>query len=87
MFPTARIAGESAGTPQERAADLITAFKDPKVKAIICNIGGLSANEILDLLDYKTIKNNPKIFCGYRRLHFYLSQSFSFVCFENYDTS
>lgn len=35
------------------------------VKAIICAIGGLSANELLPHLDYELIKANPKIFCGY----------------------
>ncbi len=65
-FPTSRsIKGNSSATPQERVEDIHNAFKDPEVKAIICTTGGLSSNELLDLINYKLIKENPKIFCGY----------------------
>lgn len=57
--------GKAAGTPQERADDINTFFKDGSVKAIICSTGGYNANSILPLLDYGLINNNPKIFCGY----------------------
>ncbi|MBN1275310.1 LD-carboxypeptidase [Candidatus Woesearchaeota archaeon] len=57
--------GFSTGTPQERVADLHAAFKDERVKGIVCTIGGLAANELLPLIDYDLIKANPKIFCGY----------------------
>jgi muramoyltetrapeptide carboxypeptidase len=50
---------------QLRCSELHSAFSDPDVKAIICTIGGLSANELLPHLDYDLIRNNPKIFCGY----------------------
>jgi muramoyltetrapeptide carboxypeptidase LdcA involved in peptidoglycan recycling len=55
----------SAGTPEERALDIHSAFANPKVSAIIATIGGLSLNEVLPLLDYDLIRANPKIFCGY----------------------
>ena len=42
-------------------------FKDPDIKAIICTVGGPTANELLPHLDYVLIKSNPKIFCGYFR--------------------
>jgi len=65
-FPTSRsVKGSSSATPQERVNDIHNAFKDPEVKAIICTAGGLSSNELLNLIDYKLIKENPKIFCGY----------------------
>ena len=48
-----------------RCSEIHSAFLDPEVKAIICTIGGLSANELLPHLDYDLIKANPKIFCGY----------------------
>ncbi|MDD2822760.1 MAG: LD-carboxypeptidase [Candidatus Daviesbacteria bacterium] len=54
----------SSGTPEERAEDLHNMFKDPEVKAILMSIGGNTANELLPLLDYELIKNNPKIFLG-----------------------
>jgi muramoyltetrapeptide carboxypeptidase len=55
----------SAGSAKERASDLNTMFKDKKVKAIMCATGGITSNQILNLIDYETIKNNPKIFMGY----------------------
>lgn len=54
----------SAGTPQERADDIHSMFLDKEVKAIIQSQGGETANEVLDLLDWNLIKNNPKLFCG-----------------------
>ena len=57
--------GYLAGSDQERANDINTMFKDKSVKAIFCIRGGYGASRILDKLDYKIIKNNPKIFVGY----------------------
>jgi muramoyltetrapeptide carboxypeptidase LdcA involved in peptidoglycan recycling len=54
-----------AGTPEERAADINSAFADNGVHAIMAVIGGVCSNEIVELLDYETIRTNPKIFCGY----------------------
>jgi muramoyltetrapeptide carboxypeptidase LdcA involved in peptidoglycan recycling len=50
---------------KSRVADIHQAFKDKKVKAILTVIGGFNSNELLPYLDYKLIKNNPKILCGY----------------------
>lgn len=50
---------------KQRCEELHSAFRDPEIKAIVCTIGGLSANELLPHLDYDLIKSNPKIFCGY----------------------
>lgn len=55
----------SAGSAKERASDLNAMFKDKKIKAIICATGGITSNQLLDLIDYETIRNNPKIFLGY----------------------
>jgi muramoyltetrapeptide carboxypeptidase len=55
----------SSGSPDERVKDIHDAFEDKKIKAIICNIGGITANSILDKINYNIIKKNPKIFCGY----------------------
>jgi muramoyltetrapeptide carboxypeptidase len=57
--------GYLAGTDQERAEDLIQAFADKNVKAIICSRGGYGTPRILDKIDYEIIKRNPKIFIGY----------------------
>jgi len=50
---------------KSRVSDIHQAFKDKNVKAILAVIGGFNSNELLSYLDYKLIKNNPKILCGY----------------------
>lgn len=54
----------SAGTPAQRAADLMAAFTDPGVHAIVLSMGGATAIDVLDLLDYDAIRDNPKIVAG-----------------------
>lgn len=51
--------------PEARAKDLMDAFKDKSIKAIICAIGGDDTIRLLPYIDYEIIKNNPKIFMGY----------------------
>jgi len=57
--------GWESAPAQERAKDIMDAFKDTEVKAIICLIGGTVANQTFKYLNYELIKENPKIFCGY----------------------
>lgn len=54
-----------AGSPEERAADIMAMFEDPSIDAIICARGGYGGNRVLPLLDYEIIRENPKIFVGY----------------------
>ena len=51
--------------PEERAKDLMAAFKDKSIKGIFCAIGGDDTVRLLPYIDYAVIKNNPKIFMGY----------------------
>ncbi len=62
-----------AGTPEERAADLMEMFTNPAIDAIICARGGYGANRVEPLLDYDVIKANPKIFMGYSDITTYLT--------------
>lgn len=55
----------SAGTPKERADDLNKMFANKNIAAIICTTGGITANETLPYINFKTIQNNPKPFIGY----------------------
>jgi len=48
-----------------RVADLHAAFEDKHVKGILTVIGGFNSNELLPYLDYRLIRKNPKIFCGF----------------------
>ncbi|MCL1472656.1 S66 peptidase family protein [Argonema antarcticum] len=57
--------GYLAGKDIDRAADVNAMFADSSVKAIIAGRGGWGCNRILPLLDYKLIRNNPKIIMGY----------------------
>lgn len=57
--------GYLAGPPAQRAADLNAMFADPAVDAIICLRGGYGSMQILPLLDFATIRANPKLFVGY----------------------
>lgn len=51
--------------PEERAKDLMNAFKDPDIKAILACIGGIESIRMLPYIDFDVIRNNPKIFMGY----------------------
>jgi len=53
------------GSNEERAADIMQAFKDKSVKAIFTVLGGFNSNQILAYLDYEVIRQNPKIICGF----------------------
>jgi len=56
--------GVSAGTPEERAEDINSMFADKEINAIWCAHGGNPANQVLDLIDYDLVKENPKLFMG-----------------------
>lgn len=51
--------------PRARADDLMEAFADPSVKAIISTIGGDDSIRLLPYLDLEVIRSNPKIVMGY----------------------
>lgn len=54
-----------AASGEERAEELMTAFKDDSVKAIFCARGGYGSIHTLPLIDYDVIRDHPKIFIGY----------------------
>jgi muramoyltetrapeptide carboxypeptidase LdcA involved in peptidoglycan recycling len=51
--------------PEARAEDILWAFENIDIKAIIANIGGNDSEKVLPYLNVDIIKNNPKIFIGY----------------------
>jgi len=57
--------GFFGGTDQERADDIMWAFNNPDIKAIMPIRGGYGCTRLLHLLDFKQIKQNPKILVGY----------------------
>ncbi len=63
--------------PKARAEDLMWAFENKEVKAIIANIGGNDSVKLLPFLSKQIIIDNPKILCGYSdvmTLHLYCYQ-------------
>jgi muramoyltetrapeptide carboxypeptidase LdcA involved in peptidoglycan recycling len=54
-----------AKNPKARADDLMEAFSDTSIKAIISNIGGDDSIRTLQYTDLSVIKANPKIFLGF----------------------
>ncbi|MEA3248534.1 MAG: S66 peptidase family protein [Nanoarchaeota archaeon] len=65
-FPlTAKNNGWESAPAEERAKEIMDAFLDKTIKAIICTIGGSVINKTLKFLDFNKIKKNPKILCGY----------------------
>lgn len=58
-------AGFLAGTDAQRLSDLHQMFADKSIKGIWCVRGGYGCTRLLPMLDFKLIKNNPKVLIGY----------------------
>lgn len=54
-----------SGTDEERLADLQQMLDDKEVKAILCGRGGYGLSRIIDQLDFRQFKKNPKWIIGY----------------------
>ena len=61
-YPATKKLGASA---QERSADLISAFENPDIKAVIATIGGDDQVTYIKNLPVEPFVNNPKPFFGY----------------------
>lgn len=48
-----------------RADDLNAQFADRRVRGIFCLVGGFSAFELFELIDFPKIARNPKVFMGF----------------------
>lgn len=51
--------------PEARAADLMTAFRDPSIKAVFNAVGGDDTVRLLPYIDFDVLRQNPKIFTGF----------------------
>lgn len=54
-----------AGTPQQKAEDIMRFFADPQIKAVFATRGGYGSQSVLPLLDYEIIRRNPKPIIGF----------------------
>lgn len=78
--------GFLAGEDKIRAHDINIMFADKSIKGIFAMRGGYGSARILDLLDYKTIRKNPKIFAGYSditALHVAFNQKCDLITFHS----
>lgn len=58
--------GHLAGADRARARDLTEAWCDPAVSAVICARGGFGAQRMVDIVDWRAIREaGPKVFVGY----------------------
>jgi muramoyltetrapeptide carboxypeptidase len=57
--------GHVAGNAEQRAADINAAFADPAVSGVFCAIGGDHSNQLLNYIDFDTVRENPKPLVGY----------------------
>jgi len=57
--------GYFSNNDEERAKDLNEMFINPDIDAVLCVRGGYGCTRILDLLDYDSIKSNPKALIGF----------------------
>lgn len=60
-YPTTR----ALASPAERAADLMAAFADPDIRAVMATIGGDDQITVLGHLDPDVVRADPKPFVGY----------------------
>lgn len=65
--------GYLAGSDEQRVDDLMNMFLDESVKMILCIRGGYGTMRTLPYIDFKVIKNNPKIFVGFSDITTYLN--------------
>ena len=54
-----------SGTDEERLQDLQQFIDDPNIAAILCGRGGYGTTRILDGIDWKAFKKNPKWIIGF----------------------
>lgn len=54
-----------SGTDEERLTDLQQMLDDDEVKAILCGRGGYGTGRIIEQLDFKKFKKNPKWIIGF----------------------
>jgi len=77
--------GYLSGRDELRAKDINEMFKNKTINGIWCIRGGYGTPRILDMIDYETIRMNPKVFIGYSditALHIAINQMSDLVTFH-----
>lgn len=74
-----------AGDDSSRAEELMCAFEDPSVHAIIALRGGYGCSRLIPFLSEKRLRHHPKIFMGFSdltTLHLYFKRRFGWITFH-----
>jgi len=74
-----------AGNDSDRAEELMQAFENPSVQAIIAVRGGYGCSRLIPLLTEKRLRHYPKIFMGFSdltTLHLYFKRRFGWITFH-----
>jgi muramoyltetrapeptide carboxypeptidase len=77
--------GYLAGGDEERACELMGAFEDPSVKAIVALRGGFGCSRLIHLIDQGRLRRHCKIFMGFSdltTLHMFFRRRFGWVTFH-----
>jgi muramoyltetrapeptide carboxypeptidase len=74
-----------AGEDPSRAEELMRAFEDPSIRAIIALRGGYGCSRLIPLLMEKRLRQNPKVFMGFSditTLHLFFRRRFGWITFH-----
>lgn len=77
--------GYLAGTVAERLEDLHAMFRDTSVQGIFAIRGGYGSEQLLDHIDYRLIRANPKVFVGFSditALHIAINRKAGLITFH-----
>ncbi|WP_181348828.1 LD-carboxypeptidase [Thalassobacillus sp. CUG 92003] len=68
-----RVKGYLAGSKKHRLRDFHEMVADPAIKGIFCAGGGYGSGQLVDEIDYRLVRQNPKIIWGYSDITFLLT--------------
>jgi muramoyltetrapeptide carboxypeptidase len=77
--------GYLAGIDEARAAELMTAFENPSVRAIVSLRGGYGCSRLIDWIDEGRLRRHCKIFMGFSdltTLHLHFRRRFGWLTFH-----
>jgi muramoyltetrapeptide carboxypeptidase len=77
--------GNYSGTPLQQAQDLHAMFADREVRAVWAGRGGSGGAQLLPHIDWRLVRANPKILCGYSdvtALHLAMQRQAGLVTFH-----
>jgi muramoyltetrapeptide carboxypeptidase len=74
-----------AGSDSDRAEELMQAFENPEIKAIISLRGGYGCSRLIPVLQERRLRSFPKIFMGFSdltTLHMFFRRRFGWITFH-----